>query len=419
LAIGAASAALAACGGGTSNGGAGSDGGGTSDGGGAGNAVGEAPARAEADLVIWADQPKADSLDAAAQEWGEANGLTVAVQAVAGDLQGSFITANQAGNGPDIVIGAHDWIGNLVQNGAIIPVQLPADASEKVAQIGLTAVTYDGQTYGVPYAVETIALYANTALTDNPTPSSMGELVAAGEAGGAENVLSVQVGQTGDAYHMQPLYTSGGGYLFGTDAAGNLDPTDVGVGKKGSIAAAKKIGELGQQEVLKTSIAGENYIDLFTDGKAAYLISGPWAVAQIETADIDYELSPVPGFEGMDPPRPFAGVNSFFVASTGQNQAFAQQFVDELATSPDIPEAMFAENKLPPVNLELQEKLSADNPELVDIARYAEEAEPMPSIPEMSAIWGPLGQAEAAIVGGADPETTMVSAGEEIISKIG
>ena len=49
------------------------------------------------------------------------------------------------------------------------------------------------------------------------------------------------VGEQGDAYHMQPLYTSGGGYLFGTDAEGNQDPTDLGVGKEGSIAAAEKI----------------------------------------------------------------------------------------------------------------------------------------------------------------------------------
>lgn len=386
-----------------------------SDGGGSG----DAPARAEADLVIWADQLKADSLDAAAREWGEANGLTVAVQAVAGDLQGSFITANQAGNGPDVVVGAHDWIGNLVQNSAITPVQLPGDAADRLAPIALSATTYDGQTYGVPYSVETLALYANKALTDVPAPKTIEELVAAGQAGGADNVLSLQVSEGGDPYHMQPLYTSAGGYLFGTGANGDPDPGDLGVGKEGSVRAGQKIGELGEQGVLKTSITGENSISLFTGGKAAYLVTGPWAVAEIETAGIDYALAPVPGFEGMDSARPFAGVNSFFVAASGQNRAFAEQFVNEIAASTEIPEAMFAENKLPPVNLELQEKLATDNPELVEIARYAEDAEPMPSIPEMAAVWGPLGKAQAAIVGGAEPESTMVSAGEAIAAQIG
>ena len=38
----------------------------------------------------------------------------------------------------------------------------------------------------------------------------------------------------------------------------------------------------------------------------------------------------------------------------------------------------------------------------------------MPSLPQMAAVWAPLGQAEAAIAGGADPATTMTQAGQTI-----
>src|SRR5699024_5145124 len=82
----------------------------------------------------------------------------------------------------------------------------------------------DGQTYGVPYAVETLALFSNSALTDVPEPSTFEELVSAAEDGGAENILSLPIGESGDPYHMQPIYTSAGGYLFGKDAEGNLVP---------------------------------------------------------------------------------------------------------------------------------------------------------------------------------------------------
>ena len=78
----------------------------------------------------------------------------MAVQTVANDLQPNFITANQAGNGPDIVLGAHDWIGNLVQNSAIRPVVLSPEAESNYSDIALKAVTYDGQIYATPYAVE-------------------------------------------------------------------------------------------------------------------------------------------------------------------------------------------------------------------------------------------------------------------------
>ncbi|MEE1619181.1 sugar ABC transporter substrate-binding protein [Brachybacterium sp. J153] len=409
---------LAACGG-SDSGDSGTTGSGASDAGGDAAADGAAPTRADADLVIWTDEVKAASLEEPAAAWGEANGFTVAVQIVADDLQGNFVTANQAGNGPDMIVAAHDWIGNLVQNGSISPIQLPGNATTDIAPIGIEAVTYDSQTYGVPYAVETLVMFANNALTDVPEPATVEEMVEAAKAGGAEHVLSLPVGEQGDAYHMEPFYTSAGGYLFGRDSEGNLDPSDVGVGQEGSIVAGEKIKELGEQGVLSTSISGDNAISLFTDGKAAYLVSGPWALEDIRTAEIDFTMAAVPGFEGLNPAVPFAGVNAFYVAAGGKNPAIAQQFATAVASSPDIVEQMFPKNELPPVNLALQDKLAADYPEIVKIAELAGGGEPMPSIPEMAAIWQPLGQAQANIVGGADPESTMVSAGEEITSQIG
>jgi arabinogalactan oligomer/maltooligosaccharide transport system substrate-binding protein len=400
---------LAACGG--------DDSGSESD---AGSDAGGAPAPADAQLVIWADEEKAPALEPSAKAWGEENGITVAVQVVPGDeLQANFITANQAGNGPDITMGAHDWIGNLVQNSAISPVQLPADVADTIAPIGIEAVTYDGQTYGVPYAVETLALYANNALTDVPEPSTFEELIAAAEAGGAENILSQPIGESGDPYHMQPIYTSAGGYLFGKDAEGSLDPSDLGVGEEGSLAAADKIAELGEQGVLKTSITGDNSISLFAEGKSAYLISGPWALADVRDSGIDFTVSTIPGFEGMEPAAPFAGVNSFYVASNAKNAGFAQQFMTDVANDPEVAKAMYEANPLPPVNLALREELAGSDEHLMIFAEAAEAADPMPAIPAMAAIWGPLGIAQANIVGGADPHPTMEAAGEEIATAIG
>ena len=99
----------------------------------------------------------------------------MAVQTVANDLQSNFITANQAGNGPDIVMGAHDWIGNMVQNGSIDPVSLTDTAKANYFDVALAAVTYDGQTYAAPYAVETVALFANKSLTSVSAPTTIEE----------------------------------------------------------------------------------------------------------------------------------------------------------------------------------------------------------------------------------------------------
>src|SRR6266511_3457237 len=93
-----------------------------------------------------------------AEKFGQETGVKVDVQAISKDLQTNFVTASQSDKAPDIVVGAHDWIGNLVQNGTIDPVQLSAAQKSAFADIAVKAVTFNGQVYAVPYAIENLAL---------------------------------------------------------------------------------------------------------------------------------------------------------------------------------------------------------------------------------------------------------------------
>jgi len=375
-----------------------------------------APVRADADLVIWTDEVKAQALSEPAQAWGEANGISVAVQGIAAARE-RFITADSLGNGPDIVVGAHDWIGQLVQNASIVPVTIP-DTSD-FADTAIEAMTFEGQVFGVPYAVETLGLFVNNDLTDVPEPATIEEMVAAGQAGGAEHPLCIPVGTEGDPFHMQPLFTSGGGYIFGKNDDGSLNPNDVGVNSDGAVVAAQKLGELGAQGVLSTAMGHEQAIPFFAEGRCAYMISGPWAISQVEAGGINYSVVAIPGFEGLQPAAPMATVNGFYVAANGMNRAFAEQFLTDLASSTDIVAAMFESNQLPPAQKSLVEQLTADFPNVVKFGYLVENAEPMPAIPEMAAVWGPLGQAQAQIIDGADPESTIRAAGDQIVSVIG
>ncbi len=376
-----------------------------------------APERADADLVIWADEKRANALTDIAAKFGADNCISVAVQTVSQDLQTNFVTANTAKNGPDIVIGAHDWIGNMVQNSAIDPLNLPEKDQSAYSDIAIKGVTYDGKVYGLPYAVESIGMYRNTDLVPDE-PADLDAAIAAATASGAENPLCLQVGENGDAYHMQPLYTSAGGYLFGTDADGGYDPSDLGVGKEGSLAAATKIGELGAAGVLKTSITGDNSIATFTEGKCALLVSGPWALADIKTAGTPYALSPVPGFKGMDPAQPFTGVQAFYVASNGKNKSFAESFVLDAANTPETMRALYDAEARPPAMTEVLDEVEGSDADTGVFAEAAAGGQILPAIPQMAAIWEPLGKAEAAIVGGADPVSTMTTAGTTIAGNL-
>ncbi|MCZ7473145.1 MULTISPECIES: sugar ABC transporter substrate-binding protein [Micromonospora] len=374
-------------------------------------------------LVIWADDKRTAALKPFAEEFGKENGVTVEVQAVSKDLQTNFVTASQQGSGPDVVVGAHDWIGNLVQNGAIDPVQLAAEQKSGFNETAIKAVTFNGQLYGVPYATENVALIRNTELAPE-APKTIEDLVATGKKLKAEKkaseILCLQSGQNGDAYHIYPLYTSGGGYLFGTAANGDYDPKDLGVGKPESIAAFQKIAKLGEkgEGALKRSITGENSIATFTGKKCAFLVSGPWAVADAKKANIAYDISPVPGFAGGKEAQPFVGVQAFYVAAKGKNKALAQEFVTNYVTKPELAVALYKAEPRPPALTAAFDQVKGEDPDLAKFSEAGKNGQVLPAIPAMAAIWDPFGKAEAAIIGGADPAKTITAAGKTIQGQI-
>jgi len=381
------------------------------------------PKAAGGKLVIWADDKRSAVLKPFAEKFGQENGVTVTVQAISKDQQTAFVTASQQGSGPDVMVGAHDWIGNLVQNGAIDPVQLTDDQKAGFSELALKAVTFNGQIYAVPYAQENIALIRNTALA--PTaPATVEDLVAAGKKLKAEKkaseIVCLQVGQNGDAYHIYPLYTSAGGYLFGTGANGDYDPKDLGVGKPESIAAFEKIRALGEKGAgaLKRSITPENAIATFTAKKCAFLVSGPWAITDTKKAGIAYDISPVPGFAGAKPAQPFVGVQGFYVASKGKNKALAQEFVANYVTTPELAVALYEAEPRPPALTAALDQVKGSDPDLQKFLDAGKDGAVLPAIPEMATIWDPFGKAESAIVGGAPAAATIGAAAKTISGQI-
>lgn len=385
-------------------------------------------ASSAATLTIWADQMRSATLKPFAEAFAKENGIKAEVVVVAQNQQQTFVTASQAGKGPDVLVGAHDWIGNLVQNGLIDPIQMTEDQLSGYVDVARKAVTYDGQVYGVPYAVENLALYRNTDLAPE-APKTFDELVATGrtlkEDGKVKEIVgypvSQQNGQSGDTYHMYPLYTSGGGHLFGTKPNGDPDPADLGVGTPASVAAFEKIAELGEKGAgaLKRSFTSDNSAAMFAEGKTAFMVSGPWRLADVRTAGVKYDVTPVPPFKGGGPARSFVGVQAFFVASKGRNKALAQEFVTNTLASDEVAKALFdTEPRMPALKTALQ-YASAKDPDVAKFEAAAEDGVPLPAIPQMVAVWQPFNALIHSVVKGDPVEPAVKAAGKAIAEQLG
>ncbi|ADD45519.1 sugar ABC transporter substrate-binding protein [Stackebrandtia nassauensis] len=380
---------------------------------------------AEADkakLVIWADEVRGEVLKPYAKQFGEDNGIEVSVEVHAEELQEDFITASEQGKGPDILVAAHDWIGNLVQNKAIDPVQLSSEQKKALDPTALEAVTYDGDVYGNPYAVENLALIRNTKLAPEQ-PKTIEDLTATGKKlkkdGKTDDILSIEVSDVGNPYHAYPFYASAGGYLFGQDDKGQYDPGDLGLSKPEAVDAFAKLAKLGEDGVMKTSMSADNSIPKFVEGKTPYLVSGPWALSQVKKAKLDYEVTEIPGFKGGKKATPFVGVQAFYVASKGDNKTHAQEFVTNYAATEKLNKDLFEADPRMPALTDVRAEVSADNKDIAGFEKAGEGGTILPAIPAMSAVWDPFGKAQAAVLKGEDPEKAVKSAAKTITEAIG
>ncbi|MCE0487302.1 sugar ABC transporter substrate-binding protein [Ornithinimicrobium sediminis] len=381
-----------------------------------------APVRDQnAELVIWADDVRAPILTEYAEQFGEEYGITTQVQ-VATDVREQYKNATNVDQGPDIVVGAHDWLGEFVQDGSVEPVQMSAETQEQFTPESIEATQYNGQIYGVPYATENLGLIRNVDLVPD-APATMEEMIEAGNAlvdsGDAEAPMMTPVGQQGDAYHAFPYLSAYGGGIFGTNDDGGWDPGTVIVDSDETVQGAEKVAWLGEEGALSKSVDSTTMEALFTEGRVPFIVTGPWTVANVEGAGINYEITPIPEFEDGGDPLPFLGVQMFYVSSQAQNAALAQEFVNQYVPTMEMQMALFEAGQRPPALVEALDQVSAEDEDIAAWAEAGEGAVPMPNIPAMNAVWGPLGQATADVADGDDPAERMSAAQEEITANIG
>src|SRR6056297_2847333 len=86
------------------------------------------PLLAQTTLTIWTDNLRYQPINDAAQSFADEYGIQVDVVEVAfNDMRQRMANAAPAGEGPDILVGAHDWTGELAQNGLIQAISLRDD----------------------------------------------------------------------------------------------------------------------------------------------------------------------------------------------------------------------------------------------------------------------------------------------------
>ncbi|HEY9309899.1 MAG TPA: extracellular solute-binding protein [Microbacterium sp.] len=358
-----------------------------------------------AELVIWTDEEREQAIADAAAAFEEETGATVTlVKKNFEDLRNDFIAQVPTGEGPDITVGAHDWLGALVAAGVVDTIDLGDKASE-FEPVALEAMTYDGQLYALPYSLETIALVQNVDLVGADAPASWDDMIQKGLASGAERPFVINTnGETGDGYTMYGFQTSFGAPVFVQDDSGSYT-TEVGMGGAAGEAFATWLGANGSAGTgyVSTTVDYDINNELFNTGKAPYTIQGPWAIsAYPDVANI--AVNPIPT-AGGETAAPFVGVQGFYLSSQSKNALLAQEFLVNYLGTEEAQRALYEADPRIPAWSTLATEVSSD-PIIAGFLASAQNGVPMPSIPEMGSVWDLWNAAQSQIINGADPVST-------------
>ena len=133
------------------------------------------------ELLIWMDADRGQALKAiAAKTFEDYFGLKVTIESPE-KITDSFPIAAQMAKGPDIVIWAHDKVGEWADAGLIAPVQISEQFKNKFFPKAWEAVLHGERIWGYPIALETVTLIYNKNLLDGSPPTQLSDLVSLNE----------------------------------------------------------------------------------------------------------------------------------------------------------------------------------------------------------------------------------------------
>jgi len=342
-----------------------------------------APAEPAATLRIWADDTRTPILQGLADDFLAEYNVQLEVEDLGRvqDIRSQVIIAIPAGEGPDIYVGVHDWLGAMVESGLAAPIDL-GDKSDQFVQSALDAFTYtDGQLYGMPYSTENLGFFYNTDLVPEP-PKTWDEALDIARTLKAEGKVQYMTAiATGGLYNALPMQTAFGGYIFGVDENGAWNPNDVGLDSEGEIAAVSWMRAAVEEDLMPETLDYETAHSLFETGQIPFLMAGPWALDRIRASGVSYAVAPFFPDGGV----PFLGVQGFLVSPFSENQLLAQAFLTEFVATDETMQLLY-ETGLRPSAFKSVLAVT-DDPDLKAMGEAGADAMPMPNIPEMGSVW--------------------------------
>ena len=284
----------------------------------------------ERPLLIWTGRGVSE-LTAIGHGFTARTGRAVQIESPANFVEKFEILAQQ-GQGPDIIIWAHDRFGAWQQAGLLLPLHPSADLQQHcLAQAMAPLLQADSSLLGYPLQLESLVLFWNRQLLATaPTDVSQFPQLASGLAQNVDKDVDLVGWDFSSPYHSWPFVTAGVAQALHVDAAGKLRMQALTERTERNLQEMKHWIDAGWSP---KGLSYELALDRFSQNKLALMVGGPWDAARLQQSGVDYGVAALPAMQGL-PVQPFYGVMAAGISAQSTEPMLAQEFLQQDLLTP-------------------------------------------------------------------------------------
>ncbi len=259
--------------------------------------LGAPAAQAASTVTVWADETRGPNLQKvidAKSDW--VAGTTIKIVSFSSfDALKTAVDNATDQTGPDIVVGANDWVPTAAKSGKLAPVTLSAATKAQFTATQLYDLSYRGKLYGVPLDINNVAMIYNTKLVTT-APATFGAMVDYYKANKVSQGLKAGlcVAGGGMSWGAHSVFSALGADAYQFNARGNVVYGRSFSGGTFGKNVAKYLMD-GKKSNGFFPATDTGCKDNFLAGKVPFAIIGNWEWADYTAKGFTMNLMPVPG----------------------------------------------------------------------------------------------------------------------------
>ncbi len=336
-----------------------------------------------AKLLLWTDKQAYG--EAIAKGFMEAYpGVTVTAEEVGfTDARKKMELDGPAGSGADVFMISHNRLGSAISSGMVMPFEgeVKERLLNELSDAAIKSASQDGELYGAPVSVEANSIFYNKDIVGDEPAKSFEEIMEFARTYNdpAQNQFAFMM-DAANGYSAYGFLTAFGYKLFGESGTDENAPGfDTPEFEKGLAfyQELKKVLPVESQD-----LKGEFVNEQFKQGKAAYILGGPWNIVDFRNSGVNFGVMTMPSLNGVTP-TPFAGLKVAHVSAYTDYPHAAMLLAEFMASEPGaniLYDTNYKATALKDINV--VPKLLEDQ-DLSVFSRQFENAFPVPNIDRM------------------------------------